>query len=1215
MASSAPPGPAAALAPTADASALDRLLADLRRRWSREGAHATAQALLGEAAAALAADALALWTYDAGGAACAVTRHPAPPDAEAPNAGDAPDPGPLHAPGVVALEHRDGGDALLDVGLWHRGALAGVLRVRRAAPGGWSAAERAFAAGLADRLALAAAGEAERRAEQRLREREQQVDLIEQIAALGSWEIDLTTDRLRWSREQRRIHGVDAGGAPATHAEFMRMVHPDDRRVIEEGMAGLASLTPNTVEFRVVRPDGEVRLLQARAQLIPDADGVHRRVIGTSLDITERRATELALLASEESYRAIFDASNDAIFIHDLETGAILEANRRAYALSSATPEQLRRDGLTVIANGPAPFTPDRALVHMRRAAAGEPVRFEWMSVHAATGREVWVEVQLQRVTIRGEDRLLALVRDITDRKAAEEALRRANEGLERRVAERTAELAASNSALALEVAEHARAKGALLARTREVEGIFRALPDMYFRLDAAQTITDYRPGSSERLHLPPEALLGKRLREVMPAYICDRFDAAFAASPGALVCVEYRLGYPDGARDYEARFLPLGDGTRISVVRDITERKDAERALREREAQLRETQRIARLGSWHWDVNSGALAWDPVLCELYGVTPETAPRDFQGYLALVHPGDRDLAREMAERALATGEPFAFDHRVLLPGGGVRHLHGRGSLVVGADGAPARMVGSAQDVTVRKEAERALREREEHFRRLIENTSDLVTFVDGDGTIRYQSPSIESILGYVAGSRTGHPTFDIVHPDDQEATRAVFAELVANPGSTASAVYRVQHRDGGWRVFESFARTVRPDSAAEGVVINSRDITERRHAQDALARAKEEAERANRAKSEFLSRMSHELRTPMNSILGFAQLLGRGELPPAQARSVQHILKAGRHLLHLINEVLEIARIEAGRENFSLEPVALAPVLREAFGLVRPVAQQHAVELREGPWPEGAFVHADRQRLVQVLLNLLSNAIKYNRPQGFVRLSCAPAGDGRWTVRVEDGGRGIAADRVDELFTPFARLGAEQTEVEGTGLGLALSRRLCEAMGGALALESSGPAGSVFRVDLDGADDPLRAFEDTGTYPVPAAPHREATLLYIEDNLANLSLVETILLSRPGWRTIPALQGQLGVELAREHLPDLVLLDLHLPDIPGDEVLRRLRADARTAALPVVVVSADATPASLERLRAAGADAYLTKPLDVDEFLATVERFLPEGVP
>jgi PAS domain S-box-containing protein len=361
-------------------------------------------------------------------------------------------------------------------------------------------------------------------------------------------------------------------------------------------------------------------------------------------------------------------------------------------------------------------------------------------------------------------------------------------------------------------------------------------------------------------------------------------------------------------------------------------------------------------------------------------------------------------------QALASRQPFAFDHRVLRADGIVRHLHGRGSVLENPDGSIAGMVGSAQDVTERKEAERTLREREKHFRRLIENTSDLVTFVDADGTVRYQSPSIETLLGYSPGGRIGESTFDPVHAEDVAETRRVFAEIVDNPGVTRSAVYRLQRVDGSWRTVESIARTVRPDSASEGVVINTRDITERQQAEAALARAKEEAERANKAKSEFLSRMSHELRTPMNSILGFGQLLARAELTPQQIKSVQHILKAGRHLLHLINEVLEIARIEAGRENFSLEPVALASVLQEAFGLVRPLAQQWQVELREDVWPREAFVHADRQRLVQVLLNLLSNAIKYNRPHGFVRLTCA-AVDGRWCVRVEDGGRGIPAAR------------------------------------------------------------------------------------------------------------------------------------------------------------------------------------------------------------
>jgi CheY-like chemotaxis protein len=357
----------------------------------------------------------------------------------------------------------------------------------------------------------------------------------------------------------------------------------------------------------------------------------------------------------------------------------------------------------------------------------------------------------------------------------------------------------------------------------------------------------------------------------------------------------------------------------------------------------------------------------------------------------------------------------------------------------------------------------------------------------------------------------------------------------------------------------------------------------------------------------------------MNSILGFAEVLEGADLDERQERCVHHILRAGQHLLQLINEVLEISRIEAGRHNLSLEPVRLDAVLQEAIGLARPMAAQARVNLEYAAFAgDDVHVRADRQRLSQVMLNLLSNAIKYNRPGGWVRLACeyAPeSADGvpRLRVRVEDTGRGISPEKQAELFTPFARLGAENSEVEGTGLGLALSQRLAEAMGGSLALERSGGEGSVFRLELQQTPSPLQRAEELGDVarsrePVPHAP---ATLLYIEDNLANLSLVETILWERPGWRTIPALQGQIGVELAREHQPDLILLDLHLPDIRGEEVLRRLREDARTAAIPVVAISAEATQSTADRLLQAGAAAFLTKPLSVAGFLATLERLLP----
>ena len=363
--------------------------------------------------------------------------------------------------------------------------------------------------------------------------------------------------------------------------------------------------------------------------------------------------------------------------------------------------------------------------------------------------------------------------------------------------------------------------------------------------------------------------------------------------------------------------------------------------------------------------------------------------------------------------------------------------------------------------------------------------------------------------------------------------------------------------------------------------------------------------------------MSHELRTPMNSILGFAQILARRDLPADQARGVDHIIRAGRHLLNLINEVLDLARIDSGEMALSPESVHVGDLILDAAELIAPLAAERSITVHRDPGCDH-HVLADRQRTKQVLLNLLSNAVKYNRAGGSITLRCQHDPH-HVRMSVTDTGFGIAPEHQHLLFTPFERL-HHHTDIEGTGVGLALSRRLTEAMGGSLQLDDTSAQGSTFTLQLPLAEAPTDRHERLSANherePSATPPTRTRhTIIHIEDNLANLKLIERILQARTDIRVVTTMQGRLAIELIREHQPALVLLDLHLPDINGDEVLRQLLADPATSNIPVVILSADATQREIQRLLAAGAHSYLTKPVDVRALTVTIHTLLADTPP
>jgi CheY-like chemotaxis protein/two-component sensor histidine kinase len=399
----------------------------------------------------------------------------------------------------------------------------------------------------------------------------------------------------------------------------------------------------------------------------------------------------------------------------------------------------------------------------------------------------------------------------------------------------------------------------------------------------------------------------------------------------------------------------------------------------------------------------------------------------------------------------------------------------------------------------------------------------------------------------------------------------------------------------------------------------ARDVTERKRLDQELESAKSVAEKANLAKSDFLSSMSHELRTPLNAILGFTQLLEGGVPTPTATQAVRlhQIGKAGWYLLELINEILDLALIESGKLSLSREPVALIDVMHECRAMIEPQAQQRDVKLTFLPFDETWFASADRTRVKQVLINLLSNAIKYNREHGTVEVNCTESAPDRLRISVKDTGAGLPPEKLAQLFQPFNRLGQEGSGEEGTGIGLVVTKRLVELMGGTIGMASAVGVGSEFWIELNRCLAPQLGIENI--LPAePALPHqgvgKPRTLLYVEDNPANLMLVEQIIENQPHISMLSARDGKQGIALARAHRPDVILMDINLPGLSGFQVLRLLRADPLTADIPVLAISANAMTRDIEKGMEAGFFRYLTKPIKVKEFTDALNMALELAV-
>lgn len=516
-----------------------------------------------------------------------------------------------------------------------------------------------------------------------------------------------------------------------------------------------------------------------------------------------------------------------------------------------------------------------------------------------------------------------------------------------------------------------------------------------------------------------------------------------------------------------------------------------------------------------------------------------------------------------------------------------------------------------EDVTERRQAE-GLRER---LLSILENSLDFISMADAKGQITFLNRAARNMLGLGEDYREQALMIDIAHPD--WAT-----QLIKDVGLPTAA------REGVWSGEIALRHAQGFDIPAFQVIVAHRDelgeivsystvihdLTDRKRAEADLVVAKEAAERASRAKSEFLSGMSHELRTPMNAILGFAQLLEQDPLDPlseGQKLNVEQITAAGWHLLTLINDVLDLAKIEAGKFDVQLSPINAAEVIAETMRMMIPQAEARGIMLENRmPADVAMTIQADRTRLLQVLANLVSNGIKYNRQGGRVIIS-AHKEMSYVRLMVEDSGPGLSEVQQLALFQPFNRLGAEQSGIEGTGIGLVICKRLVEAMHGRIGIISAPGKGSTFWVEF-----PVAALPSAnGSIPSRLAVDchsdlQEPLILYVEDNAANCLLMERLLDKLSGIRLVCARRGQEGLALARQHRPDLVLLDINLPDMSGLDVARILGSEELTCDIPIVGLSANAMPDDINAARAVGIKTYLTKPIDISQLLQTVTRLM-----
>ncbi|MCU0952477.1 MAG: PAS domain-containing protein [Burkholderiaceae bacterium] len=968
-------------------------------------------------------------------------------------------------------------------------------------------------------------------------------------AEVGIWDVDLVSGEVSWNEQQYALM-LRSPGEPALSMQgFLASIHADDReRVTEHAQAFVADGGRFEERFRVQRPDLSVIHVVSQAVAIKDASGRVVRIVGTNRDVTHehRAATDRERLLKR--LQLATRVANIGVWESLLpEQQEILDDNTcRMLGLGAGPQLRPAIDFLERI----HPDDREAVITHQAAALAQGAVTagpLRFRILRDGEERHLVSHYAIDHDASGKPQRVLGTVLDVTDLRRAEASARAAAERM-----------------------EIATGLGGLGVFERDADDRFSYFDGVVGELYGLQ------PGQQS-------PSMAEGLRRVL-AEDRDGFIAARARmrQTDAPVRCEYRAVMDDGRvrdilswrrRRVDAQGQYLGE---VGALMDITELRAAERRAREYAAWLSIATGSAGMGVWELGVTDRMLVADDQAHRLFDNALQPSPASLDRLLSLIDPADRERVSDAVAQAVAAGR-LEVEYRINLPAGGMRTIAARGEAHRDAQGQPVRIIGVVWDISARRAAEDAARAAAE----------------------RLQLAALGAGLGCWERSFDGrHALWDAqmfrlfgATPADGAATDIFNAAIHAEDAGRVDAAR--QAAGGGVQDFIGVAW----------------DVTEARVTEAAL-RAKETAERASHAKSEFLSRMSHELRTPLNAIVGFTQLLELDHDDPlsaTQRERVGLIRSSGWHLLNLMT--------------VSMEVVSWRPVLEDALAMVQTEATARGIVLETRSTSDvPVTVWGDPVRLRQVLLNLLSNAVKYNRDHGSVQVTVradSAAGQGGHVVfSVRDSGRGMSTGQMDRLFQPFNRLGVDASAPAGTGIGLAISQRLMQQMEGAIEVDSRLGVGSEFRVRLRAArvEVPRAITQPANTASTLAMREDVAgTLLYIEDNPANSALVEQFLHFRPRVKLYQAADGATGLVMAAVCQPDLILIDIRLPDMMSDEVLKQLRLQPETREIACVAVSANAMPHDIESALAAGFADYWTKPLDVARFLRGIDERLGEA--